>query len=112
MHNILVHWNCQPRATIGWEFDKSRCVLFNARRTAHNSVHLMGLTMSELERELREKLTVPLWPTAAQALGLGRNATYKAAAKGELPGVYRIGDKIMVATAPLRRVLGLDEKAA
>jgi hypothetical protein len=67
---------------------------------------------NELKQVLKTELTVPLWPTAGQALGLGRNAAYKAAAKGEIPGVYRIGDKIRVATAPLRRALGLEGREA
>ena len=31
------------------------------------------------------KLAVPLWPDTGQALGLGRNATYDAARRGEIP---------------------------
>ena len=53
---------------------------------------------------LETELSVPLWPVAGQALGLGRDSAYKAAAKGQIPGAYRIGDKIMVAKAPLRHV--------
>ncbi len=67
---------------------------------------------NDLKQALKTELTVPLWPTAGQALGLGRNATYKAANRGEIPGLFRIGDKYGVATAPLRRVLGLEEREA
>lgn len=52
--------------------------------------------------------TVPVWPTAGRALRLGRSATYAAAARGEIPGLLRIGNKYVVATATLRHALGLD----
>jgi hypothetical protein len=55
-----------------------------------------------------EQPTVPLWPTAAQALGLERSAAYAAAARGEIPGLLRIGRRYRVATATLRSTLGLD----
>lgn len=59
-----------------------------------------------------EQPTVDLWPTAGRALGLGRSATYDAAGRGEIPGLLRIGAKYRVATATLRRTLGLDHGAA
>lgn len=52
--------------------------------------------------------TVPLWPDAGRALGLGRSSTYDAADRGEIPGLIRIGRKYVVATAALRRALHLD----
>jgi hypothetical protein len=52
--------------------------------------------------------TVPLWPDVGQAYGLGRAATYEAAKRGDIPGIIRIGKKIRVSTAVLRRSLGLD----
>lgn len=52
--------------------------------------------------------TVPLWPTTGQALGLGRGATYAAAVRGDIPGLICIGRKRRVATAELRRALGMD----
>lgn len=51
--------------------------------------------------------TIDLWPTAGQALGMGRDATYKAAQRGEVPGLLRLGGKYRVATAALRQALGL-----
>lgn len=54
--------------------------------------------------------TVDLWPTAGRALGLGRTATYAAARAGEIPGLMRIGALYRVATAELRRALGLDQE--
>jgi hypothetical protein len=69
---------------------------------------------THMDEEIRKALcglTVPLWPTAGQALGLGREATYAGARRGDIPAL-RIGKKYVVPTPPLRRMLGLDEKAA
>jgi hypothetical protein len=53
--------------------------------------------------------TVPPWPTAGRAVGLtSRTATYAAIARGDLPSI-RIGRKIRVPTAALRRMLELDD---
>lgn len=51
--------------------------------------------------------TLPLWPDVGRALGLGRNAVYQAAARGELP-TLTFGRRIVVPTAALRRLLELD----
>lgn len=61
----------------------------------------------ELADLLTSNTSVPLWPTAGKAVGLGRNATYEAAKRGEIP-TNRFGNKITVPTAPLRRMLGID----
>jgi hypothetical protein len=53
--------------------------------------------------------TLPLWPDAGQALGLGRGRTFELARRGELPfPVYRLGRSFRVPTAALRRALQLD----
>lgn len=52
--------------------------------------------------------TVPLWPDAGHAIGLGRGATYAAAARGDIPTIPTGGRKKRVPTAVLRRMLGLD----
>lgn len=52
--------------------------------------------------------TVPLWPDAAKALGIGRATAYEAAARNEIP-VIRIGRRLVVPTAALRRMLHLDD---
>ena len=56
-----------------------------------------------------ERPTVRLWPDAGKALGLGRSSTYAAAHRGEIP-VLRIGGRVVVPTAALRRMLQLDEE--
>lgn len=54
--------------------------------------------------EVQPTLTVA---DAAQALGIGRNAAYEAVQRGELPSL-RLGRRVLVPTAQLRRMLGLD----
>jgi hypothetical protein len=51
-----------------------------------------------------EPLVMSLWPEAGQALGLGRNATYEAARRGQIP-IIKFGKLIKVPTAALRRML-------
>jgi excisionase family DNA binding protein len=46
-------------------------------------------------------------PEAGKLLGLGRDASYKAAAANEIPTLL-FGRRRRVPTAPLRRMLGLD----
>jgi hypothetical protein len=65
-------------------------------------------SMKEIKRELREKLAVPLWPTAGRALDLRRGATYRAAAEGSIP-TLDVGCLKRVSTSWLRQKLGLDE---
>lgn len=45
---------------------------------------------------------------AAEILGIGRSSYYAAIKNGELPAL-RIGRRIVVPTAPLRRLLGLED---
>jgi hypothetical protein len=66
--------------------------------------------MDEIKRALNEKLAVPLWPTAGQALDLRRGATYRAAAEGIIP-TLEVGRLKRVSTSWLRQKLGLDEPA-
>ncbi len=55
---------------------------------------------------LKENLTVSV-EIAGQAFGLERNAAYRACKSGDIPSV-RIGGKICVPTAPLRKMLGIE----
>jgi hypothetical protein len=56
-----------------------------------------------------ESPVVPLWPTAGEAVHLGRSATFAAHKRGQLPfPVLQCGGRLMVPTAALRRVLELD----
>jgi excisionase family DNA binding protein len=47
----------------------------------------------------------------ADILGTGRSATYEAIKRGELPSI-RVGRKIVVPTAAVRRLLEIDEPQA
>ena len=58
-----------------------------------------------------EQPTVELWPTAARALGIGRNSAYAAAKAGEIPTI-RVGRLWLVPTSALRRMLQLDDAPA
>jgi len=59
-----------------------------------------------------EHPTVPLWPTAAKAFGLGRARAFELARGGCLPfPVYRLGRSWRVPTAALRSALYLDQEA-
>lgn len=55
--------------------------------------------------------TVPIWPTTAHAVGLSKGATYDAVRRGDIPSI-RMGGRIVVPTAALRRLLGLDHANA
>jgi len=48
---------------------------------------------------------------AGRALGLGRSLAYEAVKTGEIPSI-KIGGRITVPTAPLRKMLGLDDGRA
>lgn len=54
-----------------------------------------------------EQPTMKPWPDVARALGLGRSAVYGAIERGEIPSL-RFGSRLVVPTAALRRLLGLD----
>ena len=54
-----------------------------------------------------ERMTIPVWPDAGQMLGLGRNATYDAVARGEIP-VLRFGRRILVPRKALERLVNGD----
>jgi hypothetical protein len=61
---------------------------------------------TEIERQIREKLSVPLWPVAARALNIKRWAAYQAAEAGEIP-TLDVSRKKTVPTSWLRKKLGL-----
>ena len=64
----------------------------------------------EIIAAILRDLTVPVWPHAGRALGLSRNPTYEAVKRNEIPNM-KIGGRIVVPTAPLRRMLGIDPAA-
>jgi len=54
-----------------------------------------------------QPMTMPVWPDAGKRLGLGRNATYEAIARGEIP-VLRFGRRLVVPRKALERLLNGD----
>lgn len=48
-----------------------------------------------------------VWPDTGRPLNLSKASTYEAVAKGEIPSI-RIGRRLLVPTAALRRMLGLN----
>lgn len=64
----------------------------------------------EVRKALLEKLAIPV-PLAGQILGLCRNSAYEAVKSGQIPSI-RIGGRICVPTAPLRKMLGIESLEA
>lgn len=56
-----------------------------------------------------ERPTLSVWPETAAILGLSKGSAYDAAKRGEIPTI-RIGRRLVVPTAALRRMLQLDER--
>lgn len=55
----------------------------------------------------QQRPTMNLWPEVGEILGLSKASVYAAAASGEIPTI-RVGRRILVPTAALRRLLSLD----
>jgi len=66
--------------------------------------------MTDLIDEINMRLTVSV-PRAGEAFDLSRNASYRAAKRGDIKPI-RIGGRIMVPTAWLREHLGIDKTGA
>jgi hypothetical protein len=62
----------------------------------------------EILQRIMTELTVELWPTAGNALGIGRSSTYEGARNGEIETIA-VGRRRPVPTSFLRRKLGLGE---
>jgi hypothetical protein len=90
--------------------DTGRVIMHIDAVLQHGFSPMKQSSMKEIKRELREKLAVPLWPTAGQALDLRRGSTYRAAAEGSIP-TLDVGRLKRVSTSWLRQKLGLDEPA-
>jgi hypothetical protein len=67
--------------------------------------------MSKIEKMLRDKVVLPLWPDAGEVLDLTRGATYAAAARGDIETV-QFGRLKRVPTAWLRKKLGIEPVAS
>jgi hypothetical protein len=60
----------------------------------------------QIRKMLFEELTVSV-EVAGKAFNLSRNPAYDACRSGQIPS-FRIGKKIVVPTAPLRKMLGIE----
>jgi len=67
--------------------------------------------MDDLRKLLTENAVLPLWPDSGTILRLSRNATYAAAARGDIKTI-QLGRLKRVPSAWLRAKLGLDEPGA
>jgi hypothetical protein len=59
---------------------------------------------SKTEQREYQRLTLNLWPDVGRALGIGRNATFKAAKAGQIPTI-KIGKRILVPRAAFETLL-------
>ena len=66
--------------------------------------------MDDLRKLLTENAVLPLWPDSGTILRLSRNATYAAAARGDIKTI-QLGRLKRVPSAWLKAKLGLDEGA-
>ena len=64
--------------------------------------------IAERGRAHRERITITV-PEAGKRLGIGRNAAYAAAARGEIP-VVRIGKRILVPLPAFEAMLAVQSK--
>jgi hypothetical protein len=46
---------------------------------------------AKIKRDIMTKLAVPLWPTAAKALGIGRSTAYESARTGAIETLEGLG---------------------
>lgn len=66
--------------------------------------------MSDLFEEITTRFTTTM-PRAGESLGLCRNASYRAAKRGDIKTI-RIGGRLVVPCAWLREQLGIDKTGA
>ena len=66
--------------------------------------------MTDLVEEITTKFTTTV-PRAGESLGLCRNASYRAAKRGDIKTI-RIGGRLVVPCAWLREQLGIDKTEA
>jgi hypothetical protein len=64
-----------------------------------------GMANTDEDVDHLERRTMNLWPNAGRRLGLGKNQTYQAAARGEIPGLIKIGHRFLVLIEPFEKFL-------
>lgn len=93
---------------------KQKCLYQRHFRECRCRSFRYGPSMTTQERQRVPDPEVEPWVSverAARMVGLGRGAGYAAVKRGDLPSL-RIGRRVVVPTAALRRLLTLDEPAA
>jgi len=60
-----------------------------------------------MRRAAQRRMTLTVNETA-ERLGIGRNQAYEAIKRGEIPGVIKIGRRLLVSEAALNRLLNAD----
>ncbi len=58
-----------------------------------------------------DRAVMSVWPEAGRKLGLSRNSSYEAAARGDIPTI-RIGRRLLVPKVAFERLLASAGKAA
>ena len=61
--------------------------------------------MENTERTTQDECWTLTVPVAGKRLGLSRGASYDAAKRGDLPGLIRIGRRLMVSKVALEKAL-------
>ncbi len=69
------------------------------------------MKLEEVLQDIRTKTVVPVWPHLGMVLNVSRTGVYDAIARNEFPEVFRVGRMLKVASAPLRKRLGIEEAA-
>ena len=81
---------------------------------APNGYYIVTNRRPTVDRKIRKALTENLAvsvSTASKALGTGEYATYTGIKAGDIPSI-KVGRRIMVPTAPLRKMLGIEPSKA
>ena len=68
-----------------------------------------SIVKSEEVPDPKVRPVVSLWPETAGWMELGRSAVYQAAERGEIP-TLKVGRRVLVPTAALRKLLKLDDE--
>lgn len=66
------------------------------------------MDLEKIMDDIRRRPTVPVWPHLGAIFGRSRGAIYEDVRQGRLDYVIRNGCSYRVATAPLRKLLGID----
>jgi excisionase family DNA binding protein len=66
------------------------------------------MSAREIARRAEQKRRTLSVNETAELLGIGRNQAYEAIKRGEIPGVIKIGRRLLVSEAALNRLLDAD----